>query len=498
LTAQLKKARKARTAKQFDQCEALCEQVLSVDPGCPEALDMLADCMAARGNFQRAVILLDHLQKTKQDDPIARAAILSRLAEYRREIGSIPVALEDLRVATELDPGHAGHWAKRLAFSFFHEDREDVRAQSEPLLMALENDSRRYPREDFPLIAQGLYLVAQVAPAEAARAWLQRILDLEALPRYAWLTEEYSHQFGVAALYDSLGSFDVAWSRYGKANLLRRKRSRYKLAPQLAQMRKIADSFDSAFFASDVLAEPRPGEPRLIFIVGMPRSGTSLLEQILASHSMVTPLGETHHLAHSLAEVLKQRPDCDPARPETLDASFFTSVRRLYLRAVDAKPGQGILTDKMPANLMYVWLIRKAFPDGAVVVSRRQKLGTVMSCYTTNFANLNAFSENLEDCARYYDESYRVADHWLRELGPIGRDQSYEELVAHPREQIAELLAHAGLDEEEACFAPHLSKRVVETASRLQVTQPIYSTGNERWAPYLPLVENGEQLFPET
>ncbi len=493
--AELEKAGKALTQGKVGLCEQICQQVLSKNPASQQALDLLSRSAAMRRDFPRAVLFAARLLALANGQVRLQSRLHARIAGYQKMSGSLEEAEKNYRAAISADPDYPTHTALFLTFLYDHARFNEARELAPRLLKQLSVPVADISEEDYRPIAPALYLVAQLVETADLEDYLAALRALEAGADHAALRADASFYFAEASLLDRLKQYPEALHYFLEANRMRRLESGYDVDPVLRQIQNISDLFGPEFFAIPAEAEVAAGDPRVIFIVGMPRSGTSLVEQVYAAHSDVTAVGESESLARSVAAEFKQRPDCNPAKPESFDAAFFADIRKKYLRGVGFKPGQKIITDKMPANLMYAWAIRKAFPDAKIVVCEREKTATVMSCFATNFANRNCFSESIEDCARYYDKMYESADRWNERIGDRVLQQSYEDLVNHPREQIGRLLDHAGLAHEEPCFTPHESKRVVPTASRLQVTQPIYRTGNERWEPYLPHLGDVAQLL---
>ncbi len=491
----LKRARRAFAQDKFAECAEYCQAILADDPASFPALELLSQCFAHQGGINRAIVLTDRLLQLAGEDTALKAQLHATQGGYSMALDGHDKAGHHYRTAVELEPEAPFYRALLLAFLYLNGRPDEAAEESPVLLRTLGSAAEVVPEAQRSKMAQGLHLCALTASRTTAASLLEEMKALPDAGGNTWLREDSLYVFALASLMERLGMHQQALEHFTRANALRRADAPYDIDATLGQMDEICQTFSPEFFASEVEAQPREGEPRVIFILGMPRSGTTLVEQVFASHSEVTAAGETPALSQSLASVLQQRADCDPSRPDSLDARFFESVRRLYLRSLNLPRKCRVVTDKMPANVMYLWLIRKAFPDARVVLCRREKYGTVLSCFTTSFANLNRFSESLADCAAYYDKTYEVTDRWRESLGPFLRQQEYEALVADPEIEIAALLSHASLEPEEACFTPHLSDRVVATASIMQVTKPIYGDANQRWEPFRQFLGEQTQLF---
>lgn len=234
---------------------------------------------------------------------------------------------------------------------------------------------------------------------------------------------------------------------------------------------------------------PAPG-PVPLFIVGMPRSGTTLIEQILASHPQVFAAGELRDLRR-LADRLGGFPECVPGLPPgrlaRLGADYLAGLR-------SRAPGFPVVVDKMPGNFQLIGLIRLALPQARIVHAVRDPVDTCLSCYSRLFAGPQPWSYDLGDLGRHYRAYASLMDYWRAAL-PEGVmiDVRYEDLVADIRGQAGRLLAHCGLPWDDRCLAFHRTERVVRTASATQVRRPLYtsSVGRARqWGPLLqPLLE---------
>lgn len=224
-----------------------------------------------------------------------------------------------------------------------------------------------------------------------------------------------------------------------------------------------------------------------VFIVGMPRSGTSLVEQILACHPSVHGAGELPdiqrlvlELPQALATTTPYPALLDPAQPPStgaLDALASRHLARLRALAPDALR----VTDKMPQNFVHLGLIAILFPGARVIHCVRDPLDTCLSCYTTRLGPGHAYSATLDGLAAYYRSYRRLMAHWRSALDLPIHDVTYEQLVAEPEAESRRLVAFLGLPWHDACLRPHQSTRLTRTASREQVRRPVYTSSVGRW-----------------
>jgi tetratricopeptide (TPR) repeat protein len=298
--------------------------------------------------------------------------------------------------------------------------------------------------------------------------------------------------FAIAKALRDLGEHDRAFMHLASANRLKRASLQYDVAAEEALVDGIIDVFDEALFAANAGAGSGDGRP--IFIVGMPRSGTSLVEQILASHSRVSGMGEVNHFR----DVVLGRAGAGPGVkgmsakgrgfPEGVADLQHEDFRRLgegYAKLLPEGPAKALrVTDKMLRNFFFVGLIHLALPKARIVHCVRDPVDTCLSCYQIHFPGGQEFTYDLTELGRYYRLYARLMNHWRTVLPGRIFDLRYEDLVAEPDSRMRELLAFSGLDWEDACRDFHKNMRPVHTASAHQVHRPIYRTAVQRWKRY--------------
>jgi hypothetical protein len=219
----------------------------------------------------------------------------------------------------------------------------------------------------------------------------------------------------------------------------------------------------------------------------MIRSGTTLVEQILASHPKVYGAGELTNLA-SIATRIGQSNVTSAAFPETFAALTAEQLRHCgadYCQAIRAAaPAAERIIDKMPTNFRFVGAIHLVLPNARVIHIRRDPVNTCLSCFSILFAGDQPFAYELGELGRYYRAYAALVDHW-RNVLPQGvmLEIQYEELIADLGRQARRIIAHCCLDWDERCLAFHQTERPVRTASALQVRRPIYNSSKERWRP---------------
>jgi tetratricopeptide (TPR) repeat protein len=307
--------------------------------------------------------------------------------------------------------------------------------------------------------------------------------------------EQIDLHFALAKAYDDLKEHERCFEHLLEGNALKRRCISYDEAATLDRFRRTKEVFTLELMrAKQDFGYPSPVP---VFIVGMPRSGTTLIEQILASHPKVFGGGELNHIAIALSR-LSQRDDPSrrfPAVISSMTAEQLGQFGANYVGAISTlAPGATRITDKMPLNFAYVGLIHLALPNARIIHARRHPLDTCFSCFSTLFAEDQPYSYDLAELGRFYHSYEALMDHW-RSVLPQGvmLEVQYEDLIGNLEVEGRRMVAHCGLGWEDRCLFFHETERPVRTASAIQVRQPIYLSSIGRWRHYVrqlgPLIE---------
>ena len=303
--------------------------------------------------------------------------------------------------------------------------------------------------------------------------------DVETWPE----SSRMEFHFALGKALDDVGDAPAAFAQWELGNRLKRAQTPYDEAATFAHFDRIERVVSSAFIKAR--SEPRGSTRQPIFIIGMPRSGTTLVEQILSSVPGVAGLGERMDFQDCLA----QSGGLSVAQEQ--NAQWFRALGDAYLASI-APDADGAVTtvDKMPANFQYAGLIHLALPGARLVHLRRDPIDTCLSCWSRLFTGDQPFTYNLPALGRYWRRYQRLMDHWRSVLPPSALlDVDYEALVADFPAQARRLLDFCGLPWTDDCLAFHRTQRVVRTASATQVRQPLYANAVGRHAPYAALLE---------
>jgi tetratricopeptide (TPR) repeat protein len=394
------------------------------------------------------------------------AATQIRLAEAMRQQHQPEEAEAHCEAALALDPVSAEALALR---GELHADRGRFEAAESYFQRALAAD---------PSFAPAYFSIATHRRMGAADdGWRTGATALLARPLP--LSQQVSLRYALGKYFDDLGQYDEAFAHYRQANELSQRQGKPYRAGELAQrVSGILAHFDGGRIAE--LARFGSNATQPVFVVGMPRSGTSLVEQILASHPAVVGAGEITFW--NLAFNRYERALAEGTAPAALLAEFARDYQAL-LPPVAAEVTR--IVDKMPANFWYLGLVHAVFPRARIIHMRRDPRDTCLSIYFQNFFNAEPYANDLAHLTHYYGEYLKVMHGW-RERLPAATllELSYEALVAEPERWTRRLLEFLEIPWDSRCLEFHRTDRVVITASKWQVRQKISTSSIGRWRHY--------------
>jgi tetratricopeptide (TPR) repeat protein len=300
--------------------------------------------------------------------------------------------------------------------------------------------------------------------------------------------------YGLAEAYDHMGQYDKAFEHLFTANESDGSRNIYDMEKPRAQCEAIKEVFTPEFFQERKgfgLATEVP-----VFIVGMPRSGTTLTEQILASHPQAFGAGELNEVGmmrHAVRRIVGSSKPFPRSVPE-LNQRAVTGMAQKHLDFLQRfDPKAKRVTDKMPFNLFSLGLLALLYPNCKIFWSRRNPLDNCVSCYFLRFVDHMAYATDLKKLGQFYRIHEEIMEYWHQVLPIKILDVKYDETVADQEGATRRMIEHCGLPWDDACLEFHKSKRLVKTPSNWQVRQPIYSSSSGRWRNYEkhlgPLIE---------
>jgi tetratricopeptide (TPR) repeat protein len=439
--AQLNLALALRSVGRLDEARGTFERLLAVRPAWRDAQLGLATTLRLMGRAEACEALCRPLIEAP-----AEVRALSVLAELRADQGRFEEAQELHRRALALDPEFTDSWAALARLKRMGSADTEWRARVEALL------SR--------------------APPPASE------IDL---------------RFAMGKYFDDLDQPAAAFAHYRQANELAR-----QLAPRhdRAKLQRIVSGIVQRFDGA-VLQKLRAAgstDRRPVFIVGMLRSGTTLVEQMLCAHPAVHGAGELTYFSEALSESLA----CPLGPQETLPGDI-AELAAGYLRAITLLSNAARVIDKLPTNFFFLGWIHAAFPAARIIHMQRDPRDTCLSIYFQRFEALNTYANDLADLAHYYRQYANLMGHWRRCIAPQALlEVPYEGLVAQPEAWARRMLGFLELPWDGACLEFHRASRSVQTASRWQVRQPVNSRAVERWRRYAAHLGPLLELEPST
>jgi len=530
----MQRAERLISSGRLAEAETLYRRIVEADPGFHPAYHGLALLAARVGRLELAAELLASALVLA---PTSRAYHRDR-GEICRRLGRLDEAVRHGREATRLEPADSqAHYNLGLALA----DHRDFEAAIESYRRALEIDPRHgraWNNLGSVFEAQGdrgaaadayreaiaiddAHLEAQtnlgsmltwMGDLDGARACFERALALDpktvaahyglsglkryesgdpAVPQIEALAREAADLtldartqllFTLGKMRDDLGRYAAAFDAYAAGNRLKATTLRFNEARAVKEIEGIRERFTTALL--DRYPSAGNPDPTPIFIVGMPRSGTSLVEQILASHPEVHGAGELKDLHRIVGEVAPIGPSNSLADAvSTLTVDALTDIGDRYLAVVRSlAPDAARIVDKMPGNFHYLGLIRLALPGARVIHMVRDPMDSCLSCFTHLFKDTMEFTYDLGTLGRYYVRYQSLMQHW-RGVLPAGfvLDVPYALLVDDLEGWTRRMLDHVGLPWDDRCLAFHETERPVRTASLAQVRRPIYRTSVGGW-----------------
>jgi len=445
---------------------------------------MLGECCEQGGERERAIEAFTEAARHAPNADKVTAHL--RRGWASRAIGNTGDAMEAFRDAVAADP--ASGWA-HIGLATLASERADFAEATRLARKSLQLKDPTFaewrilantdPERSSPVFLEELER-AVAAAGEDPRAWQLHFAHGQILERH----KEY----------------DKAFAAYALGNALHRSQQLYSRQEQDAHTNGIIEHLDSEFAARSKSIGVRTTAP--IFVCGMPRSGTTLIESIIAAHPQVMPGGEMRYIHDRLRQNLRYG---SLVQTGTWFATAADETLRDLAEEWDATfrktaAGHPRVTDKMPGNFALLGLIHVCLPNARIVHVRRDPRDTAFSCFATPFSEGLEFSSDLSDTGHYYLSYLRLMDHWREILGS-GKiiEVEYEHMVLEPEDSAKELLAALDLEWDSRCLEFHKARRTVSTASRYQVRQPVYTSSIGRWrhfekhlTPLLEIFENSE------
>lgn len=490
--------------KKLHRAEWLCRHFLKSKPHHPEAMRLLAELAAKFQIFDDAEFLLASCLQFEPNYKRARLDYVHVLHKRQK----FHKALEQAKTLLDSEPQNSNF---KIGLGNAQQATGDFTAAIDTFENVLQNNSDNYSiqltlghalktmgrvedainayRKSYsikPDFGDAFWSLANLKTYRFTAGERQQMRDQEASSTTA-INDKIHFCFALGKDLEDSEHFDEAFSFYLRGNKLKNEQDQFDSKSLDISFDFQKNNFDTAFFERNKQAGCSAADP--IFIVGLPRAGSTLLEQILSSHSQVDGTMELANiigLAHRLNG--REATQDDPLYPRVLNnisAEDLTKMGELYIEETQHhRQGAMFFIDKMPNNFRHIALIQLILPNAKIIDARRDSLSCCFSGFKQLFGEGQQFSYDLVDIGHYYRSYVEIMDYWDKELpGKILRVQ-YEDVVADLETQVRRILDYCGLPFEQACIDFHSNKRAVRTPSSEQVRQPIYKSGLEQWRNY--------------
>lgn len=468
----------------LEDAEALLARALELTPGFRLARFSYANVLGRRGKFQAALTELDALLEADPDQPgylILKANTLVRIGDHES-------AIAIYRNVLARAPATAG-----VQMSLGH-SLKTVGLQDEAIAAY---DTARRLRDDLGDAYWSLANLKTFRFSDDDLDAMRTVAGREATSR-----EDYYHlAFALGKALEDRGKFEESFAWYRRGNAIKRRLVTYSADDNHSDVTRISQYFSKDVFETRRNAGCKDRAP--IFIVGLPRAGSTLLEQILASHSAVEGTQELPDIISIARRIADKKRTDDPSNYPSgltqLSDADLTALGEEYIeRTRIHRTGAPFFIDKMPNNFAHIGLIRLILPKATIIDARRHPLACCFSGYKQLFAKGQNFTYNLTDIGRYYADYVKLMRHWHDVLPGHVLHVQYEDMVADTEAQVRRLLDHCGLPFEDNCLRFYENKRAVKTASSEQVRQPIFTSGLDQWENFEPWLSPLKAALGET
>jgi len=485
------------------KAESLCRQFLQKNPRHIEGMRLLADIGQQLGALEEAEFLLESAAAFEPDNQQVRIDYIAVLRKRQRFTQSLEEAKKLLAQAPQ-NPQFQSIVAIELMQTGNY---EAALSYFDKVLARLPNDPVTLTSKGHALKTQGHYQLAVDAYKAALSARPQHgeaYYSLANLKTYHFSDTEIAQMqqqisradhtlmervylyFALGKAYEDAEEFSQSFEYYQMGNDLKSRSNGYDAAKMTAELKAQSDICTKELFAAHQHHGCPAADP--IFIVGLPRAGSTMLEQILASHSQVDGTLELPNILSMAQKLRRQGQSAGSDYPNILAELKADELQKLGEQFIAEtyihRKGAPFFIDKMPNNFRHIGLIKLILPNAKIIDARRHPMACCFSAYKQLFAEGQEFSYSLNDVGQYYSDYVGLMKHWDNVLpGHILRVH-YEHVVGDLEGQVRRILDFCGLEFERACVSFHENKRSVRTASSEQVRQPIYQSGLEQWRHY--------------
>ena len=466
VNAALLLARIAINARCYDDAEQLLVRITEIAPGFVAAWHDLGSVLKELNRFEEAVKALQEAVRLDPANAVTHYFYGAALAMAAQP----EAAIEAYRKAVDLDPDLSGAY---LGLGHVLKTVGDQDGGVAAYRRAIEL------RPDFGEIYYSLSNLKTFKFSDQEIAGMEERVGNNALP----IDCQVHFAFSLGKAYEDKADYAAAFRYYELANRRHRETIAYDPVQTEVAHEKIRKAFSLEFFEHQAQMGTGCRDPDPIFILGLPRSGSTLLEQILASHSLVDGTSELPDISMIAQSVTnKAHGRTFPISMPELTSEELTALGKQYLSQTQRHRGSApFFTDKMPNNFAYVGFIKAILPNAKIIDARRHPMDSCVGCFKQHFAKGQTFTYDLFELGEFYLEYERMMTHWDAVLPGQVLHVEYENVVSDLETQVRRLLEFCGLEFEQSCVNFHETKRAVRTASSEQVRQPIYQGSLATW-----------------
>jgi tetratricopeptide (TPR) repeat protein len=480
-----------RAIGDLDQAEIASQKAVNLNPSSAEVHMDLADVLYMKDQYNEAEVELQKAMDLQPDTP----RVYIKLSHVQERANKIIEALETVDKAVELNPEMPEAYIRKgsiymLANRIDEAEKSylkglELNPNSPAALVAIAelyqskgemSTSKKYVNKAKKLNSDlpGIYLtLSKLKKFKKNDPDLEHMRKIEKTVESKGLDAASVLNFSLFKAYEDTGDYKKAFYHLKKGNDYKRKTIPYDHEQQKEIYENVKKTYSKEFIKGFDKSGYNSKVP--IFILGMPRSGTTLTEQIISSHPDVFPAGELHEIGMLPLEF-------GPINKENCREMGQWYVKQV--KKMDSSKSAKHITDKMPGNYMSLGKIACILPKAKIIHTRRDPIDTCLSCFKQNFARGHYYSYDLEDLAEHYLLYLDLMEHWRKVCPDKFIEIDYEDTVSDLETQARKLIDYIGLPWNDACLKPHKQKRAVLTASKTQVIKPIYKTSVKSWERY--------------
>lgn len=448
---------------------AAIDRALRLSPGKPEWLLQRVECLGAMGDYKAAVATAEQLINHRFD--VAKLA--AGFGHTLTSLGMYRDAQRQYSMAVDLEPDDGQHYYNLAAVERFLGHTDDALVAIDRCLMLNSDDA------DAHFLRAGL------------KTQTSENNNIEALEQaHGRASEEPRRRirlcYALSKELEDIGNFERSFEYLAVGSALRRSGMKYTPQNDIDTIDKIRETYTAAMFDGHIEGHVN-AEP--IFVIGMPRTGTTLVERILGGHSVVYAAGELQTFSVELVKHCQRRSAKSAARASDFvsrsAAIKFEALGEDYILGTRPSTGKTAhFIDKLPLNFLYAGLIHLALPKAKIILLERDSMDTCYAVYKTLFEGVYPYSYDLQELATYFIAYRQLIDHWQAVMPGVMHVVKYEELVTSPKAVVVNLLDYCGLSFEEACLKYYENEQASDTASAVQVRENFFQSSIGKWRNY--------------